>query len=67
MSKSQLNTKTKIGKKNSNPDWDFEEYEDEMKQRNFVAKHNKHRAVRMKDRTVYERRPKHRNQDNYDD
>jgi hypothetical protein len=38
-----------------------------MKQRNFVAKHNKHRAVRMKDRTVYERRPKHRNQDNYDD
>jgi hypothetical protein len=63
MSKSQLNFK-KNGTKNSmiDQEWDFEYNEDTMKPRNYVAKHNKHRAVRMKDRTAYERRAKHRNQ-----
>lgn len=44
-------------------EWDFEYNEDNMKTRNFVAKYNKHRSVRMKDRNAYQRRPKHRNQD----
>lgn len=31
-----------------------------IKQRNFVAKHNKHRAVVMRDHTKYTRKDKHK-------
>lgn len=31
-----------------------------VKQRNFVAKHNKHKAIVMRDRTKYTRKDKHK-------